>query len=65
MAAKWANIPITEVDSLDYLAYRRYLRDAFISNMNQTEDGREYLDNAWLLEQTEPDREASREFSSR
>ena len=31
------------------------LRDAFIARKLQSEDGREYLDNAWRLEQTEPD----------
>lgn len=63
MVAKWANMPITQVGELEYTAYLQYLRDAFIANMNQTEDGRKYLDDAWLLEQTEPDREASRGFS--
>jgi hypothetical protein len=28
--------------------------------MNQTEKGQEYLDNAWRMEQTKPDREALR-----
>ena len=63
MVARWANMPITQVDDLPYLDYLRYLRDSFIDKMNQTEDGVKYLDNAWLLEQTEPDREASRTFS--
>ena len=31
------------------------LRDAFIARKLQSADGREYLDNAWRLEQTEPD----------
>lgn len=29
--------------------------------LNQTEKGREYLDNAWRLEQTKPDRKKLRE----
>ena len=63
MVARWANMPITQVADLPYLDYLRDLRDSFIDKMNQTEDGVKYLDNAWLLEQTEPDREASRAFS--
>lgn len=63
MVAKWANISISDVGDLEYTAYLQYLRDAFIYQMNQTEEGRKYLDDAWLLEQTEPDREASRAFS--
>lgn len=53
-------MPITEVDDLPYLDYLQYLRDSFIDTMNQTEEGIRYLDDAWLLSQTEPDREASR-----
>lgn len=49
-----------EVEELNYLDYLRYRRDAFIYRMSQTEDGQKYLDNAYRLEQTEPDREALR-----
>lgn len=42
---------------MEYLTYRR---DAFIYTMNQTEKGQEYLDNAWRMEQTKPDRAALR-----
>ena len=31
-------------------------RDAFIHHMSKTEAGQEYLDNAWRMEQTKPDR---------
>lgn len=46
------------MDYIDYLALRR---DAFIHFMSQSEKGEEYLDNAWRLEQTKPDRERLRE----
>lgn len=42
------------MDYIDYLVFRR---DAFIYKMSQTEKGEEYLNNAYRLEQTEPDRE--------
>lgn len=42
----------------DYLVLRR---DAFIHHMNGSEKGQEYLDQAYLLEQTEPDRKRLRE----
>jgi hypothetical protein len=48
------------VESLDYLTYLTWRRDAFIYKFNQTEKGQEYLDNAWRMEQTEPDRAALR-----
>lgn len=49
-----------EVEKLDYLDYLLYRRDAFIYRMSQSEKGQEYLDNAWRLEQTEPDRKSLR-----
>ena len=52
---------ILEVDNLNYIDYLRYRRDAFIKMMSQSEKGQEYLDNAYRLEQTTPDREALRE----
>lgn len=45
------------MDIIDYLTYRR---DAFISRMNETEKGQEYLDKAWRLDQTKPDRDSLR-----
>ena len=63
MVAHWANIPITQVGELPFLTYMQYLRDSFIDRMNQTEEGVTYLDNAWLISQTKPDREASRRFA--
>ena len=42
------------------MTYLTWRRDAFIHKWSQTEKGREYLDNAWRLEQTKPDREALR-----
>lgn len=54
--AQYANMPLPDVCDLlldDYLLL--LLRDAFIARKLQSADGREYLDNAWRLEQTEPD----------
>ena len=51
---------ILEIDNLNYIDFLRYKRDAFIYQMNKTEKGREYLDNAYYLEQTEPDRKSLR-----
>ena len=54
-------ISIPEVNELNWIDFLRYRRDAFIYNMNQTEKGREYLDNAYRLEQVDPDRKSLRE----
>jgi len=46
---------------MDYICYLKLRRDAWIHMLNQSEKGREYLYNAWRLEQTEPEREKFRE----
>lgn len=52
-------IQVNELDYIDYLIYRR---DAFIYKQSQTEHGREYLENAFRLEQTTPDRQKLKQF---
>ena len=49
-----------EVEELDYIEYLIYKRDAFIYSCNQTQKGREYLDNAWRISQTKPERDKLR-----
>ena len=58
--ADYARMPLPEVGNLGYVEYLVLMRDAFISKLNATESGREYLNKAWLLSRTEPDREKSR-----
>lgn len=60
MVAEYAGLSLYEVREMDYLMYLTLRRDAFIHKLNQTEKGREYLDNAWRMEQTRPDRAALR-----
>ena len=50
-----------EVDDLNYVDYLIYRRDAFIYSMSQTEKGQEYLDNAYRLEQVDPDKKSLRD----
>lgn len=45
-----------EVGKLSYLQYLVWRRDAFIYMLSRNEAGQEYLDNAWRMEQTKPDR---------
>ena len=49
-----------EVEELNYIDYLIYRRDAFIYKLSQTEEGQNYLENAYRLSQTEPDRKALR-----
>ena len=64
--SKYLNIPLLEVEELDVITYRFFLREAFIYNCSMTEEGIEYLKNAKRLEQTEPERaELRAEFGGR
>lgn len=56
--ADYAGISLFDVDELDYCDYLILRRDAFIHTLNQTEEGREYLDNAYRLSQTKQDRKS-------
>lgn len=61
MVADYVGISMLDVEQLDYIDYLIYRRDAFISMMNKTEEGRKYLDNAYRIEQTEPERKKLRD----
>ena len=58
---KYIGLNLFEINELDYIDYLILRRDAFINQMNQTEKGQEYLDNAYRLEETKPNREKLRE----
>ena len=58
--AQYTGLNMLQVAELDYYDYLVLRRDAFIHRMNQTEEGQKYLDDAWRLEQTEPDRDSLR-----
>ena len=58
--SEYTGLNFFEVSQLDYLQYLVWRRDAYIYMLTRTEAGQEYLDNAWRMEQTEPDRSARR-----
>ena len=47
---------------LDVVEYKYFLREAFIYNCSQIEEGLEYLQNAKRLETTDIDRKSLREY---
>ena len=61
MVADYTGLNFIQIGSLDIITYYTWLRDAFIASMERTEAGREYLEDAWRMEQTEPDRKRLRE----
>lgn len=60
LVAQYAGISMLEVRELNYLQYLVWRRDAFIYWLSQSQYGQEYLDEAWRLEQTKPDRQKLR-----
>lgn len=58
--AEYCKISIKDVEELDLIEFLCYRRDARIYQLSQTEDGQKYLDNAWRIKQTAPDRESLR-----
>lgn len=62
---EYTGLNVNEIEELEYIDYLQYRRDAFIHALNQTEEGREYLENARTLSQTEPDRKRLRELFGR
>ena len=61
LVAAYTGLNFHEVGALEYVQFLTYRRDAYIYSLEQTEDGREYLENAWRMEQSKPDRKALRE----
>lgn len=51
----YTGLNFNEVIELDCITFKMLVRDAFIDRMSQTEDGRDYLEQCWILKQTEPD----------
>ena len=59
--SEYTGLNFYEVWAMNYIVYLTLRRDAFISWLSSSGPGIEYLDNAWRMEQTEPDRKALRE----
>ena len=58
--AEYTGLNFLEVWGLNYTLFLTLRRDAFIWWCSKSEKGEKYLDNAWRMEQTEPDRKALR-----
>ena len=59
--ADYLHISLLDVEELDVVEYKFFLREAFIYNCSQSEEGIEYLINAKRLETTEPERKKLKE----
>lgn len=61
LVSEYSGLNLLEIEDLDIVDYMTLRRDAFIVKMSQTEKGKKYLDNAYRLEQTEPERKKLRD----
>lgn len=57
----YSRLDFNDCLSLGMDTYKLLFRDAFIHDLKQSKEGREYLEDCWLLTQTEPDRGKLRE----
>lgn len=56
----YTGLNLNEIQLMELDEYLFYMREAYIYSLNQTDKGREYLDNCWRIKQTRPDRQALR-----
>lgn len=58
--SNYTGLNFHEIEQLELIQFLTWRRDAYIYMLTRTEEGQEYLDNCWRMEQTEPDRESLR-----
>ncbi len=61
MIADYCKISVLEVKNLRLDEWLMYRRDAFIYNCEQSEKGRKYLKDSYIMQQKKPDIERLRE----
>lgn len=59
--ADYARMSFDDCLLLDCITYKKLVRDSLIYKMRQTPEGQEYLENCWILTQTQPDKKKLRE----
>lgn len=59
--AEYTGLNFLEVQNLDFDEFALLSKDAFVYQLEQSDAGREYLEKAWMMKQTKPDRQALRE----
>lgn len=61
LASDYSKLNFKDLLNIDCISYRLLVRDAFVYKMKQSQEGREYLEECWLLKQTTPDRHKLRQ----
>lgn len=61
LISDYTGLNFNECLELDCYTYKAVLKDAFIHKLKQSEEGREYLENCYILTLTNPDKQALRQ----
>jgi len=65
LVSDYTGINFLGLENIPVDVYKALVRDAFIHGMQQTEQGRDYLDKCWTMQQTSPDRGKLRDHFSK
>ena len=63
LVSDYTGLNFNEVIELDCITFKMLVRDAFVDMMSRTEEGRDYLEQCWILTQTKPDTAKLRKLS--
>lgn len=58
---QYTGLNFNEIGQLNYVDFLRLRRDAYIQRCSATPEGREYLRDAWRMEQTKADKSKLRQ----
>jgi hypothetical protein len=58
--SEYTGFNFNECLELDCYTFKVLIKDSLINRLSKTNEGREYLEDCWLLTQTTPDRESLR-----
>ena len=65
LVSDYTRFNFSEVLELDCITFKILVRDAFVDKLSQTEEGRDYLEQCWVLTQTEPDKAQLRKLAEK
>lgn len=60
LVSQYTLMNFEDVLKLDCVTYKILVRDAIVEKFSSSEEGRDYLEQCWVLTQTKPDRDALR-----
>ena len=65
MIHDYSGLSFNEIYELDCITYRLLLRDSIIHGLQQSDEGREYLEKCWILSQSKPDYKKLKEIKEK